>query len=82
MVSYITEDDLKAFPYSLPEASSSLGTTKLETSISGVVTAAFSSISSIAAAAAIQVILALLLIINGFAICTRNKISKKRGVNR
>lgn len=46
LVTSITEDALKAVPYSLREASFALGATKLETSLSVVVPAAFSGIAA------------------------------------
>ncbi|MBB6481720.1 phosphate ABC transporter permease subunit PstC [Spirochaeta isovalerica] len=46
LVTSITEDALKAVPYSLREASFGLGATKLETSLSVVVPAAFSGIAA------------------------------------
>jgi len=46
LVTSITEDALKAVPYSLREAAYGLGATKLETSISVVVPAAFSGIAA------------------------------------
>lgn len=46
LVTSITEDALKAVPYSLREAAYGLGATKLEASISVVVPAAFSGISA------------------------------------
>lgn len=46
LVTSITEDALKAVPYSLREASYGLGATKLETSLSVVVPAAFSGIAA------------------------------------
>ena len=46
LITSITEDALKAVPYSLREASYGLGATKLETSLSVVVPAAFSGIAA------------------------------------
>ncbi|MDA3810144.1 MAG: phosphate ABC transporter permease subunit PstC [Spirochaetaceae bacterium] len=46
LVTSITEDALKAVPYSLREASFGLGATKLETSLTIVVPAAFSGIAA------------------------------------
>jgi phosphate transport system permease protein len=46
LVTSITEDALKAVPYSLREASFGVGATKLETSLSVVVPAAFSGIAA------------------------------------
>jgi phosphate transport system permease protein len=46
LVTSITEDALKAVPYSLREASFGVGATKLETSLSVVVPAAFSGITA------------------------------------